>query len=94
MLKVSRVALLALIVLTLASCKLFTHRASCDKPGGYESAQNLPGLKVPAGMDAPDTRASLPIPEIAEPEKPRQPGGPCLDAPPRYSPPKVPKPVK
>ena len=93
MLNMPRVAVLALILLPLAGCKLLTRANSCDKPGEYESAQNMPPLKVPAGLDAPDTRASLPIPDLAEPEKPRQPGDPCLDAPPPYGPPKVTKPA-
>jgi uncharacterized lipoprotein len=93
MLKMPRVAILALMLLPLAGCKLFARGDSCDKPGEYVSAQNMPPLKVPAGLDAPDTRASLPVPDLAEPERPRKPGDPCLDAPPPYSPPTVAKPV-
>jgi uncharacterized lipoprotein len=77
---------LILLVLPLASCGFFKRSSDCDRPGGYESAVNLPPLKVPAGMDAPDTRASMPIPDISAPEKPRQPGDRCLDLPPRYNP--------
>jgi uncharacterized lipoprotein len=86
----SRIALVALVALSLAGCKTLFKGGSCDKPGGYESAQNLPPLKVPAGLDAPDTRASMPIPELSEPEKPRAAGDPCLDEPPPLNPSKIP----
>lgn len=95
LLRISRVLILTGLVLPLAGCKLLPTRApSCSRPGGYEAAQNMPPLKVPAGLDAPDTKASLPIPTINEPEKPRQPGDPCLDEPPRYSPAKDAKPAR
>ncbi len=91
---ISRVLILTGLVLLLTACKFLPTRGpSCNRPGGYESAQNMPSLKVPAGLDAPDTKASLPIPQITEPEKPRQSGDPCLDEPPRYSPPKGAKPA-
>lgn len=85
-----RFAFVALAVLSLPACKTLFKGGSCDKPGPHETAQNLPPLKVPAGLDAPDTRASMPIPELAEPEKPRAAGDPCLDLPPPLNPQKNP----
>ncbi len=50
----------------------------------YESSQSIARLKVPAGMDAPDTRDALVVPHVDAPEAPRSRSGACLDEPPRY----------
>jgi hypothetical protein len=42
-------------------------------------------LQIPAGLQGPDTRSSLPVPPLAEPERPRRADEPCLDAPPPYA---------
>ena len=76
------VALVAL--LALPGCKRFT-TANCDKPQLYAAAEDLPPLRIPGGLDAPNTRGSLKIPELNEVEVPRAKGDPCLDQPPRYS---------
>jgi hypothetical protein len=59
--------------------------ASCTKPGLYVQAQTVPPLRVPAGLDAPDTRGALKVPDLNEPEVPRAAGSPCLDMPPKFS---------
>jgi len=70
---------------------LKTARA-CNKPQAYESAQSIPPLKVPAGVDRPDTHAALRLPELNEPAPPPRPlSGPCLDAPPSFTVPKAPR---
>ena len=76
------VALLAL--LALPGCKRFT-RNDCSKPQLYEQAQNLQGLRVPAGLDPLNTRGALKIPELREPDAPRTVKDACLDEPPKYS---------
>ena len=83
---------IALAMLVLPGCgRLF--KASCARPDDYARAvQNAP-LKVPAGLDAPDTRTALPIPPLAEPERPRTATDPCLDAPPKYIEAKQPTPA-
>jgi uncharacterized lipoprotein len=68
---------------TEAGCRRFT-ASNCNKPQVYATAQNLPPLQIPAGLDAPNTQAALRIPELKEPEAPRSSEDPCLDAPPRY----------
>jgi len=55
---------------------------SCHKVQPYESAQSLPPLRMPTGMDGPDTSGALEIPQLNEPMAPLDPDGPCLDAPP------------
>lgn len=76
------VAMLAL--LALPGCKRFT-RSDCSKPQVYEQAQNLNPLRIPAGLDPLNTRGALKIPELREPEAPRNVGDACLEEPPKYS---------
>ncbi len=51
----------------------------------YAAAVDNQPLQVPAGLQGPDTRSALPVPPLAEPERPRRADEPCLDAPPRYA---------
>jgi hypothetical protein len=55
---------------------------SCNNPETYSSAQEVPPLKMPVGLDGPDTTQALEIPSLNEPEAPRDPDGPCLEDPP------------
>lgn len=71
--------------LVLGGCRALGGSASCRKPQLYEQAQDLPALRIPAGLDAPDTRGALRIPALNEPETPRGPDDPCLDEPPQFS---------
>ena len=81
---------LALIaMLALAGCAAFRPTfENCDETPAYAGAKELPPLKVPEGVAAPDTRNALKVPEVTVPEKPLS--GRCIDAPPSYSPPKAP----
>jgi hypothetical protein len=63
---------------------------SCHKPQAYAAAEQLPPLRVPGGLDGPDTSEALAIPDLAEPEAPLDPEGPCLDAPPAIVAPPLP----
>ena len=64
---------------------------SCKKPGLYGEAQTVPPLKIPPGLQAPDTAQALRVPDLNQPAPPpRSKNDPCLDAPPSYS---VPKPA-
>jgi hypothetical protein len=55
---------------------------SCSNPADYSSAQEVPPLKMPVGLDGPDTTQALEIPPLNEPEAPRDPKGACLEEPP------------
>jgi hypothetical protein len=55
---------------------------SCNNPDDYSSAQEVPPLKMPVGLDGPDTTAAVEIPALNEPEVPRDPNGACLEDPP------------
>ncbi len=72
-------------VLALPGCKIF--RDSCDAPPTAEESATVPPLRAPAGLEPPDTRNALRIPELKEPEKPPRPkDGPCLEQPPTFTP--------
>jgi hypothetical protein len=79
------IAALSLSLLALSGCKRLFGDADCSKPAAYADSRNLPPLRIPVGLDGPDTRAAMKIPELNEPEIPRKPGDACLDEPPAYS---------
>ena len=72
-----------------AGCRTLTG-GSCHKVQPYENAESLPPLRVPAGLDGPDTAEALAIPRVNEPEPPDDPEAPCLDAPPAVTAPPLP----
>ncbi|HWZ63705.1 MAG TPA: hypothetical protein VNX02_11830 [Steroidobacteraceae bacterium] len=80
------------LALTAAGCHPFRHFAyACHKKQAYMQASSVPALKIPAGLDAPDTTSALHLPALNEPAPPPRTGRqPCLDEPPSY---KVPKPA-
>lgn len=51
----------------------------------YVGAQELPPLKAPEGLEAPNTRNALKVPPLNTPERVRAKTEPCLDMPPPYS---------
>ena len=81
-----RTAGVGLAALALAGCS-WMHRnrvSSCREDTVVIEARNLPPLKVPPGLDAPDTRNAIKVPELAEPERARSAHEPCLSRPPSY----------
>jgi len=72
--------------LLLGACALFNRggKHGCREPDVARSAVNQPPLKVPAGLDAPDTRNAVRVPQLDAPEQPRRPGDACLSAPPDF----------
>ena len=76
----------------LSGCGFF--RASsqnCRDDTVYLGAREEAPLRIPPGLEAPDTRKALKVPDLNVPEAPRGPDAKCLDAPPPYS---APKPVE
>jgi uncharacterized lipoprotein len=69
----------------LAGCH-FNRAADCHRPQEYQRAAQMAPLKVPAGLDSPNTQGALVIPtvELAPPPPGRRDA--CLDTPPRYKP--------
>lgn len=70
-----------MLAASAAGCRTY----SCDAPPSG-TGDSIPPLEVPAGLEPPDTRNALKIPELAEPEPPRTEADGCLDAPPSYFP--------
>lgn len=75
------------IVLLIAAASLAGCRSlSCSEPPSHGDDHSIPPLEVPLGLEAPDTRNALKIPELNEPERPRTNADGCLDEPPSYYP--------
>lgn len=51
----------------------------------YAGAEEMPPLKAPPGLEAPDTRNALKVPPLNTPERVRGRDEPCLDQPPPFS---------
>lgn len=69
----------------LSGCRILGGGKSCHDPQLYEQARSIAPLQIPEGLDGPDTRNAMRIPELSAPAPP-PPGkdDPCLDAPPQY----------
>lgn len=81
------------LVSVLSGCGMFRGSSSdCRDTAVYAGAESVEALKIPAGLQAPDTRNALKVPDLNVPEAPRPAGARCLDAPPPYAAP--PKPVE
>jgi hypothetical protein len=77
-------------LLALGGCSLFRSRSDapksvkCSDPKIVNEPVNRGPLKVPDGMDPPNTVGSVVIPPLNEPAHPRAPTDPCLTSPPDY----------
>ncbi len=75
---------LAPLLLALGACHML-HGNSCHGPQPYVGANSVAPLKIPAGLDAPETGNALRIPALNEPAPPARKGkDPCLDEPPPF----------
>jgi uncharacterized lipoprotein len=83
-----RVVVLIAAGALLSGCHGFKSalKEDCHTKQDYQNARSAPPLKVPAGLDSPNTAGALAIPAIGD--VPPQPGphDSCLDVPPRYKP--------
>ncbi len=81
-----RLAACGVLLLALAGCSWMHHGSGkrCREPPIGGNSQNLPPLKVPPGLDAPDTRNAIKVPPLNTPEAPRLPTDPCLSQPPSF----------
>jgi uncharacterized lipoprotein len=90
MLKSLMLGLTLLAVLVTAGCNPFRRHSAknelCKEPEGYAQAAEAKALTVPAGLESPDTRNALRIPDLTTPPPPpRTKGQGCLDEPPSYT---------
>lgn len=91
---VVRIVALVALLLPLSGCHLVRAISSnaCHDTQAYMKERSVDTLKIPAGLDAPDTANALRLPQLNEPAPPPRRGkGPCLDAPPSF---KVPQPAR
>jgi uncharacterized lipoprotein len=80
--------LVVTIVTALSGCAKLLHgfAPDCHKPQEYQRAVQVPGLRVPSGLDTPNTQGALVIPAVDIAPPPRTKHESCLDEPPRYKP--------
>jgi uncharacterized lipoprotein len=80
-------AILMIAAATLMSgCHMFSRVSDCHRPQEYQRAAQVALLKVPPGLDTPNTQGALAIPTVQLAPPPPGPHDACLDAPPRYKP--------
>ncbi len=85
-----RALLCAAAAFALAGChhgitKAFKAK-DCNRPQPYDRAQSIAPLRVPPGVDPPDTHTALRVPAYNEPTPPpRRLTDPCLDEPPPFA---------
>ncbi len=85
--KFIRLTGLCVAAVLLNGCHLIHgYQTNCHKPQEYQRAVQLAPLKVPAGLDSPNTQGALVIPTVENTALPPGPHDACLDTPPRYKP--------
>jgi uncharacterized lipoprotein len=76
-----------LALVSLSGCK--TRGTACKQDNkDYVGAKEMPPLKAPPELQAPDTRNALRVPPLDTPERVRSKSEPCLDIPPPFATPK------
>jgi uncharacterized lipoprotein len=86
--RIAGILALSLFAFAAAGCK--SPLKGCSQSNeDYAGAKEMPPLKAPPGLDAPETRNALRVPPLDTPERVRGPNEPCLDTPPPYSTPKA-----
>jgi uncharacterized lipoprotein len=84
--RIAGILFAAAFVVSAAGCK--TRTPSCKQDNrAYVGAQEVPPLKAPPGLEDPNTRNALKVPDLNVPERIRGKNEPCLDAPPPFAPP-------
>ena len=100
------VAVLAALAVSVSGCNGMRRMGNTVLPGqpfgktvklackqtnkDYVGAKELPPLKAPVGLEAPDTRNALKVPALDVPERARGQDEACLDAPPPFTTAKTP----
>ena len=82
-----RIFMLIAAAALMSGCHLFSKLTpDCHTPQEYQRAGQVAPLKVPEGLDSPNTQGALVIPTVALALPPPGPKDTCLDVPPRYEP--------
>ena len=82
-----RVLMLVAASALMSGCHLFGKlNPDCHSRQEYQHALSAPPLKVPPGLDTPNTAGALVIPPVTDAPPPPGPKDACYDVPPRYKP--------
>lgn len=83
-----RVIIFIVATAPLCGCHFLFGKAvpDCHSPQEYQRALQVAPLKVPSGLDTPNTKDALVIPTVELAPPPPGPHDACLDVPPRYVP--------
>jgi uncharacterized lipoprotein len=82
-----RISMLIAAAALLSGCHWFGKLTpDCHTSQEYQRARQVAPLKVPAGLDSPNTKDALNIPTVDLAPPPPGPKEACLDLPPRYKP--------
>ena len=82
-----RILMVVAAAALMSGCHLFSRLTpDCHTRQEYQRAGQAPPLKVPAGLDSPNTQGALVIPKVELAPPPPGPKDACLDVPPRYVP--------
>jgi uncharacterized lipoprotein len=82
-----RVLILIAAATLTSGCHLFGQLTpDCHRPQEYQRAGQVAPLKVPEGLETPNTQGALVIPKVDLAPPPPGPKDACLDVPPRYKP--------
>ncbi len=82
-----RILMVVAAAALMSGCGLFGRlNPDCHTRQEYQRAGQAPPLKVPAGLDSPNTQGALVIPKVELAPPPPGPKDTCLDVPPRYKP--------
>jgi uncharacterized lipoprotein len=79
--------LLLPLLLVTSGCHLVraVNNRQCHDVQAFMKSTSVPPLKIPSGLDAPDTTNALKLPALNEPAPPvRRKSDPCLDEPPSF----------
>ena len=80
------VVLLSTAVLAVAVTGCKSGKVGCRQSNkDYVGAKEMPPLKAPPGLETPDTRNSLKVPDLNTPERVRGREEACLDTPPPFA---------
>ena len=82
-----RVLMLIAAAALTSGCHIFSKLTpDCVTAQEYQRAGQVAPLKVPAGLDSPNTQGAMVIPAVALAPPPPGKKDACLDVPPRYLP--------
>ena len=83
----ARILMLAAAGTLVSGCHLFSKlNPDCHTRQEYQRAASAPPLRVPAGLDSPNTAGALVIPPVSDVPPPPGRKEACYDVPPRYKP--------